>query len=259
MKQIIRLSAILSIIATAPSAAAYSDHKDDELRSEIRCKPTKNVRKIESRFDDLKASKRDTVDAVVIPQIIIRDEGGLPDRIYLKHNDEEIDIAVNSYGKAPDLFTRIIASHEDTQVCVQDKARAGTSVDVPGAGLTLPISIRFKNNDGVYDMAEIDDGLKDGKSFYKKMAPGPMALLVPSLTHLVITYVDQSTPPQFVGYKGEELVGDVTIEPFDGSHVIKVKDLKDLGATHLKVLGGPHAMSPATSIKIMRKFGVSGE
>ena len=256
MKTIIGLSLSISLLAATPLAGAQSSDKTPELREETRCFPAKSIRNIYSRFDDLKASQRDTVDVFFQPQFIIQDEGALPDRLYLKHEAIETDLSMDEEGNLPGLAAKVKASHETAELCSQDKARAGAPVDEPGAGLSLGMNIRYINESGVYDMGEIEDGLKDGKSFYKKMVGGPMAILVPKMTHVVISYEDESLAPQIQAYKADAQIEGFEIEPFDGAHVIAVKDLKKLGATQLKISGGEHSLSPAPSIKTMKKFGI---
>lgn len=258
MKHLIHISLALSCLALAPVSGAQDGEDPVELREETRCFAASNITGFVKRFDDLDASKRDSVDASIRPAIIINDEGDYPDRLYVQHGEQQDDVAIEGEGRMPTLIPLLKTAHEESEICLEDKARAGTPVSEPGASFNMSFSIRHINTSGTYAMAELEDGLKDGKSFYKKMVGGAMALLVPKMTHVVVAYEDDEANPQIDAYKGEERLGEFNIELFDGGHVIRLKDLKKLGATHLKVSGGEHFVSPAPSIKTMKRFGLGG-
>lgn len=242
-------------MAAAPLSAADEDAEVVELREETRCFPAKGIREFMGRFDDIEPSKRDNVDAFFRANFTIEDGGGYPDRFYIKQDAGEVDIAIDEEGLVPDFRETVKASSEGAELCVQDKARAGTPVDQDGGQFSLPLSVRFINTSGTYDLDELKDGLKDGKSFYKKMVGGPMAILVPKMTHMVVSYDDETTAPQISAFKDDVPIEGLESELFNGSHVVRFKDLTAMGATHLKVTGGEHTLSPVPSIKTMKKFG----
>lgn len=258
MAFLFRSAAAISIIMCAPLAMADDKDKSPELREETRCFPAENIVKFISRFDGLKDSQRDSVDSNFNPSVEILDDGALPDRLYFKSGTVEETVLMEEDGQLPTFISRAKTADEETEICIQDKSRAGTPVDSPGAGLSMSFNIRYINRDGSYDMAELADGLKDGKSFYKKMVGGPAALLVPNMTHLVVSYEDEQVTPQIEAFNGDVRIDGLVTEPFDGAYVVTFKDLKKLGATHLKISGGDHFISPAPSIKTMKKFGIGG-
>ncbi|MEP6343946.1 MAG: hypothetical protein ABJ275_11595 [Maricaulaceae bacterium] len=264
MTRLTRLLIGASMVAIAPLSFAQDKDKDQdsettvELREEIRCFPAKGIRDFMGRFDSLEASQRDTIDVFFEPKFVIRDEGTYPDRYYLKQDGAEIDLPINEEGEVPDFVETVKNSAETSEICLQDKARAGTPVDQAGVSFSFPTSIRHIKADGTYDLATLKDGLKDGKSFYKKMVGGAMALLVPKMTHIVVSYDDETTAPQILAFKDDVALEGLESEFFDGAHVVRFKDLKKMGATHLKITGGDHSVAPAPSIKTMKKFGIGG-
>lgn len=262
MTRLTRLLIGVSMVAIAPlSFAQDKDQESDaavELREETRCFPAKGIRDFVGRFDSLETSKRDTIDVFFEPKFVIRDDGTYPDRYYVKQGDKEIDLPINEEGEVPDFVETVKSSAETSEICLQDKARTGTPVDQAGVSFSLPTSIRHIKAEGTYDLETLKDGLKDGKSFYKKMVGGAMALLVPKMTHMLINYEDDTTPPQIQALNGETELEGLEYEIFQGAYVVKYKDLKKMGATHLKVTGGDHSIAPVPSIKTMKKFGIGG-
>lgn len=249
----------LSLWCSAPIALADDVEDIVELREETRCFAAKGIRDFMKRFDGLDDTKTDTLKAVFAANIDIRDEGSFPDRVYIKSGDDETNMPLDGEGVIQDFTQTVKTSPAEAELCIQDKARAGTPVNEPGAVLSLPLSVRMKNQSGRYDMAELQDGLKDGKSFYKKMVGGPAALLVPKMTHLVIAYDEDDVPLNLAVFKGDEPIDAPKVEPFNGAHVIRFKDLKKLDVTRIEISGGSHRISPAPSIETMKKFGFGGE
>lgn len=259
MRHLISLSLCSALSLAVPKIWADETDEPVELREETRCFAAEGIVNFMKRFDGLDESRTDTLHAVFNANIDIRDEGGFPDRLYIKSGDQETNMTFDDEGLIEGFELEIRAAQEGAEICIQDKARAGTPVDQAGAVFSLPLSIRMKNTSGSYYMVELDDGLKDGKSFYKKMVGGAYALLVPKMTHLVVAYDEENAPLNLSVFNGDAPVTAPEAEPFNGAHVIRFKDLKKLGATRIEITGGAHRISPAPSVKTMKKFGFGGE
>ncbi len=250
------------ICVSAPYVTA--DDQADEtaeppaLNEEFRCFSSTGIVNFMKRFDGLDEDKTDTIHAVFAANISVTDDGVLPDKVYIKSDTQETNLAFDEDGLIQDFEPSIKAAQEGSEICIQDTARAGTPVEQGRAVFNLPLSVRFKNMSGRYDIAELQDGLKDGKSFYKKMVGGAAALLVPKMTHMVISYDEEDALLNLAVFKGNEQIGTPEVEPFSGSHVIRFKDLKKAGATHIEISGGDHRLSPTPSVKIMEKYGFGG-
>lgn len=255
MRYILGLCYAAVLAASGGQAVADDAEAAVELRDAIRCFPVKSIVNYMTRFDGLDDSRTDTLQANFKARMVIRDEGAYPDRVFLKSGDAETALVIAEDGRLQDFPPLAKAAPKDTEICVEDKARAGTPVDQPGASFSLPLSIELQNKSGTYKMAELVDGLKDGKAFYKKMVGGPLAMLVPKMTHLVISYDEDNVPLDIAVFKGDQLIDTPAVEAFSGAHVIRLKDLKNAGASHIKISGGAHNISPAPSIKTMKKFG----
>ena len=104
-------------------------------------------------------------------------------------------------------------------------------------------------------MAEISDGVKDGKSHYKKHLGGSAALFVPKMTHIAITYqVPDVTPNVSAIIDGETT--PVTPEPYGDMWVIDVDALEDSEVETIRIEGGPYELYPVPSIKKMESLGI---
>jgi len=114
--------------------------------------------------------------------------------------------------------------------------------------------VHFLTNSGYHDLATLEDGLKDGKSHYKKMVPAAMRMLVPSLKYVMIEYDVEDTPPQFTAVKGQEPIEGLEHETFCELAMIKVIDLEKLGADGLKIMGGAYNLTPVPGVKTLKRF-----
>ena len=98
------------------------------------------------------------------------------------------------------------------------------------------------------------DGLKDGKIHYKKMVPAPMGVLVPTFSHVMINYDDESVAPQFTAMNGESEVAGLASDVFCKQTIIKVDDIKALGGDGLKVSGGAYTLLPVPNKTMLERF-----
>jgi len=258
MRRLASLSLCSVLSLSVFTVSADESEEPVELREETRCFQAEGLINFIKRFDDLDESRTDTLHAVFEAKIEIRDEGEFPDSLYIKSGDQKTNMVLDDEGLIDGFETAIMAAEPESEICIQDKARAGTPVNQAGAVFNMPLSIRMKNTSGRYDMAELQDGLKDGKAFYKKMVGGAYALLVPKMTHLIVAYNEDDVPLNLSVFNNDAPIATPEAEPFNGAHVIRFKDLKKLGATHIEITGGPHRISPAPSVKTMKKFGFGG-
>lgn len=248
-----------SFLATSAVAPAYANEKT-EIRDVVECFPAKNIIKFFSKFDDLKPEKRDTVDAVMAARFDVNDGGALPDRVFFRHDEKDTPFTVMPDGAVPD-FASITSMHKDGELCAEDNARAGKARVDDAVEFDVDLDIKFKTANGVHTLAELEDGAKDGKSFYKKMVPGPMKLLVPKMTHVSVTYNDDDDDAiaNIRAMKDGVAFDGLTVEPFGDTYVISLDALEDLGADSLSIEGGAYILEPAPSIEKMKSLGFSEE
>ena len=236
------------------SAPAIADDKEKapELRERINCFPAKGITKMVQKFRKLDADKRDTVDMIFAAKFTAKDGGVLPERIFVRDAGMEQNFTLDADGSVPD-FAKIGDASETAELCSEDPSREGTP---RGEGLNFNVSsdVHFLESTGYHDVASIKDGLKDGKSHYKKMVPGPMRMLVPKLSYVMIEYEAEKTTPRFTAMKGQTPVAGLEHVTFCENAMVNIKDLEALGADGLKVMGGAYNLTPVPGVKALAKF-----
>ena len=247
----------LSFLITTPlmSSAAYAQDKDDapELRERVTCFPSKNFSKFVSKFQNLDADKRDVVDMVFDAKFDVNDGGVLPERIFIRDNGAEQNFTLTPDGTVPD-FIKIADASETAELCSEDPSRVGTPRGGDDMKFSLESDVQYLKNTGYHDLATLKDGLKDGKSHFKKMVPAPMRLIVPKMSHVMINYEADDAVAAFSAMKGNTSIEGLTSDQHCEQTIIKVKDLEDLGAEGLQVSGGPYILMPVPNKKMLKKF-----
>ena len=234
----------------------------EDMAAGIKCMPAKKIIKMTRKFDKLKPEKRDTVGAVPEMKLSTTGDGTLPDRVYFRTETAEQAFNMDADGSVTD-FDRIGTMDKNGELCIQGKHFAdkdGKGYKKIGINLSMDFDVLFKNTSGTHTIAELLDGAKDGKSHYKKMFPGPMALLVPKMTHVGVEYLAKDAAlaglsPQIFATKGGDKLTGLLVESFGGMFVIGLEDLQNLGADGLKVEGEKYQLLPIPSIEKMKSLG----
>ncbi len=250
----INMLMLAAMMASPPAFAADKDETSEPvLRERISCFPAKNIIKFMSKFQKIDADKRDTVDMVFDAEFEAKDGGVLPERIFLRDDGVETDFTLNADGSVPD-FGKITMASETSEMCADDPSREGQPRTGEELRFGLESDVQFLKNTGYHDIAALEDGLKDGKSHFKKMAPGPMRMLVPKLTFVMIQYQDEAAVPEFTATLGQKPIEGLGFKTFCDNAMIKIKDLKALGADGLQVTGGAYKLMPVPGPKTLAKF-----
>lgn len=236
------------------STPAFAEDKEEvpELRERINCFPAKNLAKFVSKFQKIEAKKRDTVDMLFSAKFAVKDNGIMPERLFIRDKGAEDNFTLTPDGKVSD-FVKVGATSDTAEICTDDPSRIGTP---RGSGFSLSIDndVHFLKNDGFHEVSVLEEGLKDGKTHYKKMAPAPIRMLIPSLSHVMIEYDVEETAPQYMAMKGDAPLEGLEHELFCGQALIKLKDLEALGADGLKIMGGAYNLTPVPGPKALAKF-----
>ena len=198
--------------------------------------------------DSLKPERRDTIDSFLEAHFFEIEKRSLPMQLYIKHADTRDDFVVSPDGAVEAFHTKVLAASKEASIC-------GPMKENGKIGIGMSTSVRFKNKSGTHTMAEISDGVKDGKSHYKKSVGGAAALFVPKMTHIAITYqVPDVTPNVSAIIDGETT--PVTPEPYGDMWVIDVDALEDSEVETIRIEGGPYELYPVPSIKKMESLGI---
>jgi hypothetical protein len=234
--------------------ATNASASDDQVRKAIECYPAEGIIELFGKFDKLKPEKRDTVDAFMDARFKILDGGKLPDRFFYRHDQTEIPFTLSDDGRVTD-FNTIRTRDKNGEVCAEDQARAGLPESGDNLAFNADLQIRFHNASGTHSLAELQDGTKDGKSFFKKLVPAPVRLMIPKFDHVTIEYEDRDTAPNITAFDDQRDLSDLIIQPFGKTYVISVEHLEEIGADRLVINGGPYSLEPSPSIKKMKQLG----
>lgn len=244
------LTAIALCTVLSPTAFAK-----DKLRGEVFCFPAKDVPKIVDSLKEVNDNRRDVVDVNIKPKFIIKDDGDWPERFFLRTESAEIDIPVETPSGLTPTFLRKVYAHKDSDVCVADKSRADRPEFDEGLYFEMGLSPLFHNASGRHDIAELEEGTKDGKKFYKKMIPSVARMFMPDTDYLAVKYDDmrRNGAQIFALVQGREV--PVESKLYKEMHVVSYDDLEDMGAAALIVKGGAYRLQPTVSVKTMKRFG----
>jgi len=191
---------------------------------------------IERAFDILKSSslqptRRDSVDSFLEAYFIGPETRESAMQLYLQHDGTRDDFVVSKNGEVKGFHPKVLSAPDDTMICGQTRQDGKI-------GLGMSTSVRFKSSSGLHTMAEISDGVKDGKSHHKKNLGGAKALFVPKMTHIAIIYEAPDVAPEVSAIASGESVR-VTLEPYGEMWVIDVALLEDSKVETITIGGGP--------------------
>jgi hypothetical protein len=229
---------------------------ETSLRGKTFCFPAKSVPKLVDEIASVKEKYRNVVDVKLDPKFLIKDGGDWPERFYLSDEGKIVtDFQFSREdGRVPNFIEAVRAAPQ-TDICVDDPTRADRPADDEGLYFEMGLSPLFANRSGRHSVDELREGTKDGKKFYKKMLPDPLAFLMPSTDHLAVKYEDPNTPIQaYALVDGEEQ--PLTAVGHDDYMVLSCKEIEKMGAEALIIKGGPYHLQPVPSPKVLRRFGL---
>ena len=242
---------LLSLFMALPHTAFAAE----KLRGEVFCFPSKGIPKIVDNLKEVKESRRDIVDVNINPKFIIKDGGDWPERFFLRTDTSEIDIAVEKpSGLTPGFIEKVFANAE-SDVCVADATRAERPEYDEGLYFEMGLSPLFHNRSGTHDMAELKEGTKDGKTFYKKMIPAAVRMFMPDTDYLAVNYDDLRVSGAEIFARVDDQDVPLEAELYKEKHVISFEDLKEMDASALIIKGGAYTLQPTVSVKTMKRFG----
>jgi len=247
--------AIPAILLTLSSVFALPAYAADELRGETFCFPAKDVPKLVDELSEIEEKRRDVVDVRLEPRFIIKDGGVWPDRFYLAKAGELVtELPFSRDTGAVPNFIEATQARPDTDICVDDPTRAERPADDEGLYFEMGLSPLFHNESGLHDFAELKEGAKDGKKFYKKMLPGAVALFMPDTDYFAIKMEAREAQPT-VWALTEAGEAPLNIETVKDMWIVSLDELEDLDATGMVVNGGDYTLQPVPSPKTLRRFG----
>lgn len=249
-----KLFSSISVAALIVFVGVGTAQAEQKLRGEVFCFPAKDVPKLVNKLGEIEDSRRDVVDVALTPKFLIKDGGSWPERFFIKTAETEIDIPIEKPSGATPTFLSVAMQNADGDICVTDKARALRPEDDEGLYFEMGLSPLFHNRSGLHEMAELKEGTKDGKKFYKKMIPPAVSMFMPDTKCLAVRYDDFRLTSQIYARVGEQEI-PVPTERLKDMHVVTMESLEDMGATALVIKGGAYQLQPTVSAKMMKRFG----
>lgn len=250
------------VTVSALSSLSFADEAEDMVVGN-QCMEAKKIVKMIKKTDGMKPEKTDTVKTFATMKLSPKEGGKLPERVFYRHEGAETNFELDEEGEVVN-FKDLGSLSKKGELCMHDPVWIGKNKEDVRGGLNLGISfdVSFINTSGTHSMTELIDGTQDGKSHYKKMFPGPMAILVPKMTHVAVgaEMDDEDESVRIVqAIKDGTILDSLKIESFSGMQVISIEDLQALGADSLTITGGAYSLTPVPSIEKMKKFGFGSD
>ena len=263
MKRILILASLALII---PLQAAADEEGPKRMKSEY-CFGTQGYLKQLSKFDELKPERRDTV-APVLEMVFAMEEGeAATQRAELRQGERVVPVPLTQVGDivrsgnlAALLRERradIEGDGESLRLCVVDPAREGRLWSDPGYDLRPGFNVRFIDTDGMHDLATLEDGLKDGRRHWKKMA-GAMGFMVPKFDHIAVASDDRDNPPAVTALKDGAAIAKLEGDFYDGARMVALDALEDMGADAIRVEAEYYRLTPSPDAKTVARFSGGG-
>lgn len=240
------------LLVTLSTSSAFAA---DDLRGETFCFPAKDVPKLVDELAEVDEDRRDVVDVRLQPRFIIKDGGVWPDRFYLAKEGEVVaDLPFSRETGAVPSFLDSARLRPDTDICVDDPTRATRPAGDEGLYFEMGLSPLFHNESGTYSLAELQEGAKDGKKFYKKMLPGAVAMFMPDTDYFAVKMAERDATPVVAAMtaSGET---PLTLETVKDMWIVSLEDIEDLDASGIVIRGGKYELQPVPSPKTLRRFG----
>ncbi|GLQ24294.1 hypothetical protein GCM10007853_21680 [Algimonas ampicilliniresistens] len=242
----------LSVLILTAAPTAMAEDAPQPIGDEF-CFSIDGIGETLGKFDSLKPEKRDVVGAEIAMQFELEDGELMPERVELREGDQARMVMFDDQGRSVGLSDQLRSMAAPDSVCVMDPPRAERFGKDIGYSVDFGVGVRFKETPGTHSLTEIEEGLKDGRSHYKKMV-GAMGFMVPKFTHIAVSGEDETTPPKVFATANGQDIGEPDFELYDGARMIAVDTLEDMGADGVRIEGDTYRMSPSPDAKTVAKF-----
>jgi len=241
---------IVPIIFLTCFKMTYAESKEESinLREEISCFPISGISDFARKFENIKSSRTDSVDMFFEAHLKIKDGGLLPERVYIKNQENEYDLSFSQNGKVVNI-EKITKAENGSELCAYDPLRAGTPEGEDALEFDMDADVIFIKNNGYHHVSSLKDGLKDSRFFYKKMVPAPTSLFLPKFTHLLISAVNDKDSIYFEAKNKDNDKLPIESENYCANEVIKFKDLENADVESLYIKGGSYLLYPIPDLE----------
>lgn len=239
----------LIIMAACPAFA------DDALQpmGEEYCLPAGGIGETVEKFDSLKPAKRDTVGPDLTLAFELDEGEAMPERVELRDEGLALPLVFDDKNKSVGFIDQLRQVSKEASLCIIDPARADRTRADRGFQVDINMGVRFKDTPGAHSMAQLKDGMKDGRSHYKKMV-GAMGFMVPKFDYIAVAGDDKIAPPRVWATAGGVDLGEPSFETYDGARMIAMDALEDMGADGVRIEDGDYRISPSPDAETVAKF-----
>lgn len=235
--------ALMGVVLSLAYQASASEKSDE--KQGIECMPAKDFVKVLSKIDKLKPEKKDTVSMVTTMKLTVLDGGVLPEHVFFRYKGAQVPFHLDTDGFVTDI-AKVAKYDKRGELCMQDKTRLDKDDDEDGLNLDVDMDLYYHNKSGVHTLAELEDGLADGRAHIKKIVPGPIALIIPKFKYFSVES-PEIDKIKVEAMNGEKALGDIALEKAEGMHVFPMQALIAKGADRVRITGAPYRLSPMPS------------
>ena len=247
-----KLTNLISVVMVLAIASPVFAGEKEDAAVGIECMPAKDFVKILSKMENLKPEKKDTVSMVPFMKFEVLDGGVLPERVFFRYEGQETPFHLAANGEVTD-FPQIAKMPKKGEMCMQDKTRIGKSDDENGLELNIEMDIFYHNRSGRHSVAELEDGLKDGRSHIKKMVPGPLSFVIPKFKYLMLQS-DNVDKIKVEAMRGGQVKKQIALEPFEDTYGFAMETVRRLGADSIKISGAEYRLAPTPTPEDMKEM-----
>ena len=245
------MTSLCLLTIAAPVFAQEADSSSPEIGNET-CIPAQGMKDAFVKFDGLKPERIDTVRAGLNLTVQTNNDFFLPERIEFRDGAEPIPVPLNVKTRTAELTPFLPTVSDEARLCIVHRDLSDEPVAFANYGMSLGLSVRFIETPGTHSLAEIEDGLKDGRAHFKKMA-GVGGFMVPKFDHVAVSNHDPENPPRLWATKDGADIGEPESILVNGGRLISVEEVKDMGADGIRV-EGDYRLSPSPDAKTVEKF-----
>ena len=120
---------------------------------------------------------------------------------------------------------------------------------------SMGFTVKYINPDGSHSLAELQDGARDGRNFYRKSIPRIARFMVPEMSHILVSYDKDDTVPAISAFAGDQAISGLDVDKFlDDSHIISLEQLEELRADQLVIKGGSYSLHPTPKPETLKKY-----
>lgn len=247
----------LSILCISLSVTTAQSQDAPPTMGPETCLPVESLKESLSQFDGLKPDRLDTVRAGLTLSMPPKEtEADMPltqpDRVEVREGDTILPLTLDP-DRHQIVLTDIVPTLSETaQLCIVDTDLDGLPATERPYSVDFGLGVRFLETPGTHTMDELEDGLKDGRSHYKKMA-GAMGFMVPKFGHMAVAGDDPENPPRLWGTREGQDLTEPDFVLINGGRLVSFKDLEKMGADGIRI-EGDYRLSPSPDAKTVEKF-----